>query len=111
MMVPDLHLEYQEVFEEFFISMLEVRNAARGQLYEKKLEEYEDFLRYGNFDLYGLTAASDDAEVYGWCLELWGLECHCPIPCSEYPDYPCPICDKPQSETIKGDQLWGPEDQ
>ena len=101
MKVTDIHLEYEELFEEFFISMLDVRNDARQHLYQP-LEKYEDFLKYGNFDLYGLTAASDDSEVYMWCLELWGLECHHPIPYDEV-TRECPICKKP-SEAYTGEQ-------
>ena len=107
MKITDIHFEYQELFEEFFCSMLDIRNEARESLYKSPGDhdafpdnEYEAFLRYGNFDLYGLTAASDDAEVYGWCLELWGLDCHCPIPI-EATMANCPICRKPCAEEGK----------
>jgi len=109
MKVTDLHLEYEELFEDFFCKMLEVRNEAREGMYKTQTEEspdnkYMDFLRYGNFDLYGLTAASDDADVYLWCLELWGLECHHPIPYDECEgSRVCPICKKP-SEAYSGEQ-------
>ena len=93
MKLPDIHTEYQELFEEFFMKMLSIRNGARDSMYSKE-HDYEAFLKYGNFDLYGLTAASDDAEVYGWCLELWALDCHHPVP-KELSVDKCPVCKKP----------------
>jgi len=92
MQLPDIHFEYQELFEDFFSKMLKIRDGARESMY-KPTTHYEDFLKLGNFDLYGLTAASDDAEVYGWCLELWALECHHPIPADMKVEV-CPICRK-----------------
>ena len=78
--------------------MLQVRDEARDKMYKTKYE-YEDILKYGNFDLYGLTAASTDAEVYGWCLEIWALECHHPVPSDMKADL-CPICKRPFSSSV-----------
>ena len=91
MKLTEIHFEYQELFEEFFCSMLGIRNESRKAAYAPGGDDYADFLRYGNFDLYGLTAGSDDAEVYLWCLELWGLDCHHPISIEQSPAI-CPIC-------------------
>jgi len=96
MLLPDIHYEYQELFEDFFCKMLDLRDQARDNMY-KPVKHYEDFLQYGNFDLYGLTAACSDAEVYGWCLELWALDCHHPVPVelNEGFSTDCPVCRQP----------------